>query len=201
VLTASAVAGRLAVFDGEIFDGETFDGETFDGETFDGETFDGETFDREGPLESVRVGSSTPAFPDEPWDETTKDARTASRASFCRSSSRGSWRIASSLWLRPPLVQGDTMPAARSSIVSADTLRASARDEMTEIDGRASPCSIWLRYGLEMLASSAAWRRVSRARRRWLRTYVPKASYSCSWDVLPTRSPFVHTPEDAGANC
>ena len=29
---------------------------------------------------------------------------------------------------------------------------------MTAIDGSTTPCSIWLRYGLEMLASSAAWR-------------------------------------------
>ena len=169
MLTASAVAGRPEIFgretfdgetfdgetfEGETFDGETFDGETFEGETFEGETFDGETFDGEvldgaGRLLSARAGLSGLEPADEPADEAadepTKDARTASRASFWGSSSRGSWRIASSLILQPSEVHGDTMPAARSSIVSADTLRASARDEMTEIEGRASPCSIWLR--------------------------------------------------------
>ena len=78
-------------------------------------------------------------------DEPTKDARTARRASFCLSSSRESWRIASSLWLQPPALCWDTTPAARSSMVSADTLSALARAAMTVIEGSASPCSIWLR--------------------------------------------------------
>ena len=55
----------------------------------------------------------------------------------------------------------DATPAARSSRVSAETSSASARALMTVMDGSASPCSIWLRYGLEMRASSAACRRLS----------------------------------------
>jgi len=70
VLTASAVAGRLAVLDGEISDGETFGRETFGRETFGCETFGGEPFDREtfdgaAPLVSVPGDSSGVASLDE----------------------------------------------------------------------------------------------------------------------------------------
>jgi len=138
VLTAAAVAGRPGVFGRETFDPKAFGGEAFGGAF-------GEIGDGADTLERVRPGFVGRLVGLAAADEPTKDESTASSAAFCDSSSRGSWRMASSLTLQPSEMHGDTTPAARSSIVSTETLRASDREEMTAIDGRASPCSIWLR--------------------------------------------------------
>jgi len=62
-----------------------------------------------------------------------------------------------------------TMSAAWANRSPTERLRASAKDLITLMDGWCRPRSIWLRYGLDTLVSSASWRRLSWASWRWLR--------------------------------
>src|ERR1019366_1635506 len=77
--------------------------------------------------------------------ERTKVVSTARSACFWPSSSRESWRIASSVRIECSAVVGESTPAAWSRSVSVETLSASARAVMTAIEGSTTPCSIWLR--------------------------------------------------------